>query len=53
MFTATMSSTEANPDSITAMDGTRNFHEDWRTGQPGVVSHGWPPNADLIAFLRS
>jgi non-heme chloroperoxidase len=31
---------------ITAKDGAQIFYKDWGSGQPVVLSHGWPLNAD-------
>src|SRR3954451_12115036 len=31
---------------ITAKDGAQIFYKDWGEGQPVVLSHGWPLNAD-------
>src|SRR3954447_1479975 len=31
---------------ITTKDGTEIFYKEWGTGQPVVLSHGWPLSAD-------
>jgi len=33
---------------ITTIDGTQIFYNDWGTGQPVVFSHGWPLSADAF-----
>ena len=42
---------------ITAKDGAQIFYKDWGSGQPVVLSHGWPLNADAwdeqLFFLAS
>ncbi|HZV01105.1 MAG TPA: alpha/beta hydrolase [Planctomycetota bacterium] len=42
---------------ITTRDGTRIYYKDWGTGQPVVLSHGWPLSADAwddqMMFLAS
>lgn len=32
---------------LTTTDGTQLYYKDWGTGQPIVLSHGWPLNADM------
>ena len=42
---------------INTRDGAQIFYKDWGTGQPIVLSHGWPLNADAwdeqLHFLAS
>jgi non-heme chloroperoxidase len=42
---------------ITTRDGAHIFYKDWGSGQPVVLSHGWPLNADAwdeqLFFLAS
>jgi Alpha/beta hydrolase family len=42
---------------ITTKDGTEIFYKDWGSGQPIVVSHGWPLSSDdwdtqMLFFLN-
>ena len=34
---------------ITTSDGTQIYYSDWGTGQPVILSHGWPLNGDAWA----
>lgn len=42
---------------IETRDGTQIYYKDWGSGQPVVLSHGWPLNSDsweaLMLFLAS
>ena len=35
---------------IEARDGTKLFYKDWGTGDPVVLIHGWPLNADMWEY---
>lgn len=35
---------------ITTPDGTQIYYKDWGTGQPIILSHGWPLNADMWEY---
>jgi len=37
---------ERNVSTITTRDGTTLYYKDWGTGQPFVLSHGWPLSSD-------
>jgi pimeloyl-ACP methyl ester carboxylesterase len=32
---------------LRAADGTELFYNDWGTGQPVVLIHGWPLDSDM------
>ena len=35
---------------VETQDRTRLFYEDWGTGKPVLLSHGWPMNADMWEY---
>jgi len=36
---------------ITTTDGTQIYYRDWGSGQPVVLSHGWPLSSNASAKL--
>jgi pimeloyl-ACP methyl ester carboxylesterase len=41
---------ESHVSTFTTSDGTQLYYKDWGTGQPIVLSHGWPLNADMWEY---
>jgi pimeloyl-ACP methyl ester carboxylesterase len=41
---------EFHVSTFTTSDGTQLYYKDWGTGQPIVLSHGWPLNADMWEY---
>jgi pimeloyl-ACP methyl ester carboxylesterase len=41
---------ESHVSTFTTSDGTQLYYKDWGAGQPIVLSHGWPLNADMWEY---
>ncbi len=41
---------EFHVSTFTTSDGTELYYKDWGTGQPIILTHGWPLNADMWEY---